>query len=77
MSKYIENDCILKKISFADKGESFHFFEQLRIFRLSDFEKYFKDSHLSIQHVFGDYDLNKFDLEKSDRLILIAKKEKQ
>ncbi len=75
--KYIKDDYIVKEITFTDQGKSFHFFEQLTIFRLNDFEKYFKDSHLTIQHIFGDYALNTFDLQKSERLILIAKKEKQ
>jgi SAM-dependent methyltransferase len=77
IKKYIEDDYIVKEITFTDKGKRFHFYERLQIFHLSDFEKYFEDCHLSIQHVFGDYKLSDFNLQQSDRLILIAKKEKQ
>ena len=38
------------------------------------FKSYFDAANLKIEGTFGDYDLNPFDLENSNRLILIARK---
>lgn len=75
INKYIEDECIVKDISFLAEGRQVHFYEQLRIFHLADFERYFSECHLSIQHVFGDYKLSPFDQKQSERLILIARKD--
>ena len=74
INKRIENNCVVKKISFTDKGISHDFFEQLSLFTKNDFEKYFSKYNLTVTHVFGDYNFSKFDENNSDRLILIAKK---
>lgn len=50
--------------------------EEYNIPRLSlgDFNDMFAFHHLQMQEVYGDYDLNAYDLKKSPRLIMIAKK---
>ena len=40
---------------------------------LNDFKDMFKQSKIEILHIFGDYKLNKFDINKSKRLIFIFK----
>ena len=45
-----------------------------RLFDLEDFKAMYKKSGLDLLHVFGNYQLNEFDLENSDRLILISHK---
>lgn len=42
---------------------------------LGDFNDMFAYHHLQVQEVFGDYSLNTFDIKKSPRLIMIAKKQ--
>jgi SAM-dependent methyltransferase len=65
---------IIKTISFCDKGKDYSFEEHLQLYTLKDFEKLFSENNLAIKHVFGDYRLNPFDENTSDRLILIAEK---
>jgi len=45
-------------------------------FSLGDFNDMFAFNHLQLQEVYGDYDLNAFDIKKSPRLIMIAQKKK-
>lgn len=70
----IEHGNVIKKINFSDQGIDYEFYERLYLFDRKDFEKYFINDHLQVTHVFGDYDLNAFDENKSDRLIFTAKK---
>ncbi|PCJ84325.1 MAG: SAM-dependent methyltransferase, partial [Flavobacteriales bacterium] len=65
---------IVKKIAFSDKGKEFNYEEKVKALALRDFEKYFINAGLVIKSVFGNYDLNPFDEDDSDRLILLAKK---
>jgi hypothetical protein len=44
---------------------------------LNDFKNYFKKTNLEINEIFGDYELNKFDLNYSPRLIIVFKKKSQ
>lgn len=41
---------------------------------LGDLNDLFAFNHLQVQEVFGDYSLNSYDIKKSPRLIMIAKK---
>ena len=43
-------------------------------FNLADFTDMFADESMQIQEVFGDYSFNRYDVQKSPRLIVIAKK---
>ncbi|MCP4442214.1 MAG: class I SAM-dependent methyltransferase [Aureispira sp.] len=73
LQRYVENGYIVKNIRFEDKGELYHFQERVRALSLEDFEGFLKGAGLEIEQTFGDFALNPFDLEESDRLILIAK----
>jgi len=72
--KAIEKGNIIKKINFTDRGKDFEYYEQLSLLTKSDFEKYFLACHLTIIDTFGNYNLDSYDEINSDRLILIAKK---
>ena len=74
ISKKIESGSVIKKISFSDGGTDFEFNERLWLFYKDDFENDFPKYGLVIEGIFGDYNLNSFDEEKSERLIIIAKK---
>lgn len=69
-----ENNFIVKKISINDKGNCFDFYEKVKGLTLKDFIGFSKKSNLVIQHTFGNYNLETFDENTSDRLILILKK---
>ncbi|HLX90888.1 MAG TPA: class I SAM-dependent methyltransferase [Puia sp.] len=52
----------------------FEFVERIAKFSLDDFSRLFHLSGLEIMNVFGSYNLEPFDLDRSTRLIMIAKK---
>jgi len=74
INRKIENKFILKNISFSDNGKDYTYTEEVKAIQLEDFEEYFKQAGLKIKAKFGDYNLNDFNIESSDRLILVAEK---
>jgi len=86
ISKKIENNFIVKDIRFSDtrpnvsvrygrEGKDHHFQERVKMITLADLEKYFSAKKLKVVHLLGNYELEKFDAEKSERLIMIVQKE--
>jgi SAM-dependent methyltransferase len=75
IEKFITGNIIRKTIRFRDDREYF-FEEKLVLADKATFEKYFLLCGLQITECFGNYSLDPFDADKSDRLILIAKKTK-
>lgn|SRR5690554_1481299 len=71
IEKYVEDDYIIKNIRFNDEGDDYYFTERVKALRLEDFQDYFKKAGVTLKAVFGDYKLNKFDENTSERLILI------
>jgi SAM-dependent methyltransferase len=76
IEKKIENNRLIKNIRFSDKEKDYHFQEKVSILYKEDFLNYFTFAGLEVKDIFGDYQLNSFDPEKSDRLILVATKKK-
>lgn len=74
ISRKVENGYIIKDIHFQDKGEQFHFQERVEALSLSDFSKYLQDAGLKVINLWGDYELNDFDVINSNRLIIVAQK---
>ena len=78
--KHIENGHIYKTISFEGIPEfdgltvkkNYTFQEKVRLFTLTDFENLFEKADLKIINKYGDYDLNPFDEQTSNRLIIKA-----
>jgi SAM-dependent methyltransferase len=73
LRRRVENGYIVKDIRFSDQGEEYQFQERVRGFQLADFEGMFKQLGLELVDHFGNYALEEFIPETSDRLILIAK----
>ncbi len=71
IKKYVENGYIIKNIRFTDAGTDYHYVERVRALTLEDFKLYFKEAGITLKNVFGDYQLNDFDRNTSERLILI------
>ncbi len=71
--RYTKNGSIFKDIKFSDKGEDFSFTERVKAFTLKDFEVLFEELNISLFDVFGDYKLNRFYPNQSERLIMIFK----
>lgn len=71
LRRYLENNYIVKNISFAIDGEHYNFEERVKVFRLADFQEMFQQANIQLLDVFGNYKLRKFHPQTSDRLIMI------
>lgn len=74
ITRYIKNNAMCKLITFKHHNHNYTFSERVSLLRLKDFEYFFSATKLQLIHTFGSYNLNAFNQEKSERLILIAKK---
>ncbi len=72
--KRIENKHVIKDIKFTDQGEDFHFFEKVKLHTLEEIDALAKDCNFERIKVFGNYQLEEFNLESSPRCINIFKK---
>ena len=74
ITRNVKDGFIIKKIAANDNSKIVDYEEKVRLIALDTFEKYFDECGLKIIHVFGDYHLNKYNEEVSDRLILLAER---
>jgi SAM-dependent methyltransferase len=74
INKKIENNRVIKTIEFNDNGSSNFYIESVQLLELCDFEKLIEHSDFNLLHVFGNYNLEPYNQESSDRLIIVAKK---
>lgn len=65
---------IIKHIRFIADANDHHYTERVQALTKNDFEIILKQSGFKIIRTFGDFDLNPFDEQSSDRLIMIAQK---
>ena len=72
IKREIKNGFILKHISFTADNQKHSYTEQVKFLTLEKMRTYFDKAGLKIKHTFGDYSLNNFNKNTSDRLILIA-----
>lgn len=72
--EYTEDEFILKKIDIEDNGDTFQFMEKVKAIRRTEFLEYFENAGLKVLDVFGDYHLNKYVSNTSERLILLVEK---
>ncbi|MCX7548657.1 class I SAM-dependent methyltransferase [Xanthomarina sp. F1114] len=71
--RYVKDGYLYKDISFKDKGETFSYQERVKAFTLKDFEQLFEQAGVYLLDIFGDYKLNKFHKNTSERLIMVFK----
>ena len=74
IESYFENGFFNKITEVNDGDKTYKSHEKVRGFLLKDFEELLSQQGLVIKNVFGDYQLNKFDIANSDRLIIHAQK---
>ncbi len=74
--KEIKDGFIVKEIEFQDKGKPFFFKEFVKLIDLEDFIRYFNQCGLVINEYYGDYKLNNFIKEDSERLIMLVKRKR-
>ncbi|RYY50824.1 MAG: class I SAM-dependent methyltransferase [Chitinophagaceae bacterium] len=76
ITKWYDESHFYKKIVVEDEAleEPLIYTEKVAKFSLGDFTDMFAYQGLQIQEVFGDYEFGSYDVRKSPRLIMIAKK---
>lgn len=72
--KEITGDSIRKKINFEHHSKKYAFEESVSLLKKEDFENFATKSGFKVENVFGNYALEPFNIETSERLILIFKK---
>ncbi|MFB9052316.1 class I SAM-dependent methyltransferase [Formosa undariae] len=73
LKRYVEDNHIIKDISFTFEDQDYNFQERVRAFTLKDFEALFEAADVNLLEVFGNYKLQKFDVKTSDRLVMLIK----
>ncbi|MGA9213642.1 class I SAM-dependent methyltransferase [Kaistella sp.] len=76
IKKRIENGNIIKDISFTDQGQQYDYFEKVKLHTLEEIKNYAEEFGFERVKIFGNYQLNDFDLENSPRCINIFRKKK-
>ena len=76
ITKWFDETHFYKKIIVKDnkKKNPIEFEEKVMKFTFGDFVDMLSFQGMQVQEVFGDYDLNKYDIRKSPRMIIVAKK---
>lgn len=74
IEKKIENNFIIKNICVVEENKEYHFQEKVMALEFSHFQKYLEQNGFNILNLFGDYSLNKFEPNNSERLIIVAEK---
>jgi 2-polyprenyl-3-methyl-5-hydroxy-6-metoxy-1,4-benzoquinol methylase len=76
ITKWYDETHFYKKIVVEDenKEEPLIYTEKVAKFSLGDFTEMFAYQGLQLQEVFGDYSFSNYDVKKSPRMVMIAKK---
>ncbi len=74
LKKSVDGDQIVKRIYIQDGDQTHHFEERVRAWTRAEFEAALGQVGLSVQEVFGDYQLGAYDPASSPRLTLLAQK---
>lgn len=74
IKREIVGKIIVKTIEFTHEKQNYSFQERVMGLTINDFEKYFKVSGLKLKDTFGNYELDYYSKNTSDRLILVAQK---
>lgn len=65
---------VFKYIKVRDGEAEHNYMERVQLLRLDDFKDLIESIRFELLHTFGNFDLQPFDANNSDRLILIARK---
>jgi len=74
IKREIRNGQIQKSIRFTDNNKEFNFTEYVQALELSDFNTLLAKANMRIENIFGNYNMDEFNPDTSDRLILICRK---
>ncbi|MEC5156834.1 class I SAM-dependent methyltransferase [Chryseobacterium sp. MP_3.2] len=76
IKKKIEDEHIIKDITFSEGGVNHHYFEKVKLHSLEEIAEYANEFGFERAAIFGNYQLDPFDLENSPRCINIFRKKK-
>lgn len=71
ITRSVKNGFIVKEINFYADDEHHTYFEKVKMLNLAKINSYLNSVGFKIKHTFGNYNLEKFNEESSDRLILV------
>ncbi|MCF8242398.1 MAG: class I SAM-dependent methyltransferase [Melioribacteraceae bacterium] len=71
----IAGDYIVKEILISDAGKSESFFERVKLYSIDNLVGQVESFGYNVKKIFGDYEGNGFDIDKSPRLILMIQNE--
>ncbi|MGS0748591.1 methyltransferase domain-containing protein [Halpernia sp. GG3] len=74
IKKRIENEHVIKEITFQDNGKDLKFEENVKLHDLNSIENFARNVGLERIKLWGDYKLNEFDINASPRCINVFKK---
>jgi len=73
IKRFVSDNFINKDIKFKDNDTDYFFTEHVKCLNFDKFKNYLNKVDMKLIDCFGDYDLNPFNKENSDRLILVIK----
>lgn len=74
LRRHFDGEYIIKEIKFEVEGKQHQFEERVKAIRRLSFLDYFRNANLMHLQTFGDYELNEYKPESSERMIFVAKK---
>ncbi|WP_375579149.1 class I SAM-dependent methyltransferase [Marivirga tractuosa] len=74
LTRHFDGESIIKKIKFQTEGKNYEFEERVKAIRRLSFLEYFRNANFMLLQTFGDYELNEYQPETSERMIFIVKK---
>ncbi len=74
MRRALTNGFITKQINFSDKGTDYVYHEKVRAIKHDQLVAMLQQGGFTVTHQFGDYYLNPFMENQSDRVILVGRK---
>lgn len=74
LTRHFDGESIIKTIKFKDEGKEYEFEERVKAIRRLSFLEFFRNANFMLMQTFGDYELNEYQPESSERMIFIVKK---
>ena len=74
LTRSIENDSVRKDIKITDGDISKGFVERVQLISKDNFLEYFEQAGLKVNAIYGDYQLNTFVADTSERMIFVTTK---
>ncbi|WKK77470.2 class I SAM-dependent methyltransferase [Marivirga salinae] len=74
LKRHFDGENIIKEIKFNADGKEYEFEERVKAVRRLSFLEFFRNANFMLLQTFGDYELNEYEPESSERMIFIVKK---